>query len=127
MAQLATGQEFGFDAPLISNDKTITNFLVGEEFQEGDNLSVITPETTRIFSFFELPNYTRTDVLVKWYYSDTNEILSFKRFPINTESTKHYVWLDNQLGWVTGNYKVEVYSTDESLNLLSSGNYYVSE
>ena len=71
VAQLATGQEFGFDAPLVSSDKTITNFLVGEEFQEGDNLSVIGPETTRIFSFFELPNYTRTDVLVKWYYSDT--------------------------------------------------------
>ncbi|MCP4430531.1 MAG: hypothetical protein GY806_06095 [Gammaproteobacteria bacterium] len=127
VAQLATGQELGFGSPAISNDSTITNFLVGEEFKEGENLSVIEPKTTRIFSYFELPNYTRNDVLVKWYYSDTNEILSFKRFSVNPESSKNYVWLDNQLGWVRGNYKVEIYSTDESLNLLSYGNYYVSE
>ncbi len=127
VAQLATGQELGFGSPAISNDRTITNFLVGEEFKEGENLSVIEPKTTRIFSYFELPNYTRNDVLVKWYYSDTNEILSFKRFSVNPESSKNYVWLDNQLGWVRGNYKVEIYSTDESLNLLSYGNYYVSD
>lgn len=126
VTQLATGTDLGYRQSEVSYQKTTPSFLVDKEFKEGENLTVVSPMTTRIFMHFQLPGYVGNDVLVKWYYSDTNKVLSFKRYPINPADQTHYVWLDNQEGWMPGNYFVEVYSTDEALTILSSGNYYVS-
>ena len=80
VAQLATGEDLGFGSSEVAADSTVTTFLLDDNFEEGVDLNVVKPKTTRIFSHFELPpGYERSDVLVKWYYADSNEVLSFRR------------------------------------------------
>jgi hypothetical protein len=64
---------------------------------------------TRIYAVFPTDYFDQEKVMVKWYRRDHPEILLLQRYPI-----------------VAGDqYKVDIYSGDESMGLLASGNYSV--
>jgi hypothetical protein len=61
---------------------------------------------------------------VKWYQPANGRILLFKQFDISAADS-NYVWIDTSKGYVAGEYRVEIYRVNQSLQLLSSGVYRV--
>lgn len=91
-------------------ERFTTNRFVGDE---------------RIFAVFPSTPSTQDEVFVKWYRSDKAEILLFDRYPIQRESDRNFVWIENNEGWPAGEYAVEIYSADEAMSPLASGRYVV--
>ncbi len=83
------------------------------------------PESGRIYAIFNLKDYNKGKVLIKWQNSDLKSLLLLSRYDIGT-SGNNYVWL-NQAKWTIGNYNVGIYSTDEDSSLLAFGQYVVSD
>ena len=79
----------------------------------------------RIFAVFPSTPSTQDEVFVKWYRSGEPEILMFDRHPIQRESDRNFVWIENNEGWPAGEYAVEIYSADEAMSPLASGRYVV--
>jgi hypothetical protein len=79
----------------------------------------------RIYAVFPTDYLDQDKVLVKWYRRDRSEILLLQRYPIVAGDDYGHVWLEPDRGWEQGNYKVDIYSGDESMALLASGNYRV--
>ena len=79
----------------------------------------------RIYAVFPMEEYREDEVFVKWYRSDDPEILLFDRYQIQQESGKNYVWLENENGWPEGEYTVEFYSSDETMEKVAAGRYFV--
>ena len=46
----------------------------------------------------------------------------FKQFDI-ASGDSNYIWVDNTKGYAAGEYRVEIYRVNQSLQLLSSGIY----
>lgn len=91
---------------------------------QSSKIRVFRAPTPRIFAVFDSAAYHDTRVLVKWYQPSSGRILLFKQFEISSASS-NYVWIDNSKGHVAGEYRVEIYRVNQSLQLLSSGNYRV--
>ncbi len=79
----------------------------------------------RIFAIFPTEDYRYDEVFVKWYRSDDPEILLFDRYPIQREADFNYVWLDRDNGWPEGEYRVELYTVDDAMNRVASGDYVI--
>jgi hypothetical protein len=79
----------------------------------------------RIFAVFPSTPSAHDEVFVKWYRSGEPEILMFDRYPIQQETDRNFVWIDNSEGWPAGEYAVEIYSADEAMSPLASGRYVV--
>ena len=77
-----------------------------------------------IFALFDSSAYADTRVLVKWYHADSGRIVLFKQFEISAGDS-NYIWIDNNNGFEAGNYRVEIYRVNETLSMLSSGEYRV--
>lgn len=78
--------------------------------------------TGKIFAVFDSLAYDDTRVLVKWYQPSSGSILLFKQFDI-ASGDSNYIWIDNSKGYAAGEYRVEIYRVNQSLQLLSSGIY----
>jgi hypothetical protein len=88
------------------------------------NTRVFRGPTEKIFAVFDSAAYDDTRVLVKWYKPSSGSILLFKQFDI-VSGDSNYIWIDNSKGYAVGEYRVEIYRVNQSLQLLSSGNYEV--
>jgi hypothetical protein len=95
----------------------------GAASQSG-NTKVFRAPTRRIFAVFDSAAYHDKRVLVKWYQPSSGRILLFKQFEISNADS-NYVWIDTSKGNVAGEYRVEIYRVNQSLQLLSSGIYRV--
>lgn len=78
--------------------------------------------TGKIFAVFDSAAYDDTRVLVKWYQPSSGSILLFKQFDI-ASGDSNFIWIDNSKGYAAGEYRVEIYRVNQSLQLLSSGIY----
>lgn len=101
------------------------NFNSREKNIEGQSEDVFSSSQGKIFIHFSLPDSQYDKVLIKWYDPSTNDVILFKTFAINPDDDTHYIWLSNNKPWDEGRYVVEIYAPDESLQLLTAGNYYV--
>lgn len=88
------------------------------------NTEVFRGSTGKIFAVFDSTGYDDTRVLVKWYQPSSGSILLFKQFDI-ANGDSNYIWIDNTRGYATGEYRVDIYRVNQSLQLLSSGIYRV--
>ena len=79
----------------------------------------------RIYAVFPTESLNQEKVMVKWYRRDHPEILLLQRYPIIAGVQYGHVWLEPERGWEQGQYKVDVYSGDDSMALVASGNYSV--
>ena len=86
------------------------------------NTRVFRGPTGKIFAVFDSAAYDDTRVLVKWYQPSSGSILLFKQFDI-ASGDSNYIWIDNSKGYAAGEYRVEIYRMNESVQLLSSGIY----
>lgn len=84
------------------------------------------PTDKTIFAVFDSSAYRDTRVLVKWYHRDTGQIVLFRQFEI-ADGDSNYIWIDNENGFGSGEYRVEIYRVNEILALLSSGEYRVED
>jgi hypothetical protein len=91
-----------------------------------DALTVFTGADKTIFAVFDSSAYDDTRVLVKWYNQRTGGIVLFRQFEIGA-GDNNYIWIDNDNGYQDGLYRVEIYRVNETLALLSSGEYQVGE
>ena len=88
------------------------------------DLRVFEAGNKTIFALFDSSAYADTRVLVKWYHADSGRVVLFKQFEISAGDS-NYIWIDNNNGFEAGNYRVEIYRVNETLSLLSSGEYRV--
>jgi len=86
------------------------------------NTRVFRGPTGKIFAVFDSTAYDDTRVLVKWYQPSSGSILLFKQFNI-ASGNSNYIWIDNSKGYAAGEYRVEIYRINQSIQLLSSGIY----
>ncbi len=80
-------------------------------------------DANRIYAVFPTDRFGKDSVMVKWYRRDRPVILLFERYSIVPGDPSGYVWLSRR--WEPGQYKVSIYSGDETMNPLASGNYWV--
>jgi hypothetical protein len=77
----------------------------------------------RIYALFPTDQHR---VTIKWARTDHPEILLLKRQNVSTRPLTGWVYLDRPGGWEEGRYEVTVYSGDEALVPLASGQYFVA-
>jgi len=63
--------------------------------------------------------------MVKWHHTDELEIMVFGRHEIRQTGQAEYVWLQPHAGWESGDYRVDVYTGDETMTQLAMGRYSV--
>lgn len=80
---------------------------------------------SKIFATFNTGNVTDNFVLAKWYRTDSPEIIFFDKVPIDPNAETNSVWLDSKGQSKSGQYKVEVYSFNDGLDPIASGEYSV--
>ena len=89
---------------------------------QAENTRVFRGPTGKIFAVFDSAAYDDTRVLVKWYQPSSGSVVLFKQFDI-ASGDSNYIWIDNTKGYAAGEYRVEIYRVNQSLQLLSSGIY----
>jgi hypothetical protein len=62
---------------------------------------------------------------VSWSRIEDGESLLINTMAMDPTLPRNNVWLENPAGWQPGNYRVAIYSGDEQLTLLSSGQFQV--
>ncbi len=82
------------------------------------------PGADRIYAVFPTERFGEDTVMVKWYRRDRPEILLFQRYSVVPGDPNGYVWLSRD-AWEPGQYKVSVYTGDETMTALASGHYWV--
>ena len=93
--------------------------------QMDDSRSQFDAGESRIYAVFPTDYFDQEKVMVKWYRRDHPEILLLQRYPIVSGDEYGHVWLEPNRGWEQGQYKVDIYSGDESMTLVATGNYSV--
>jgi len=83
------------------------------------------PDEPEIYAGFATEDFEGDTVMVKWYRRDQPEILLFQRYPIVPGEQHGYVWFRPDEDWAQGQYEVDIYSGDEAMTPLASGNYTV--
>jgi hypothetical protein len=63
--------------------------------------------------------------LVSWSRIEDGELLLLNTMAMDPTAPRNNVWLEYPWGWQPGNYRVAIYSGDEQLSLLSSGEFRV--
>lgn len=71
------------------------------------------------------PEVLGSKALVSWSRVDDGEVLLLNTLAMDRESHRNNVWLEKPAGWAPGNYRVAIYSGDEQLTLLSSGQFQI--
>jgi hypothetical protein len=104
------------DAISFSTEVTAENAAeqAGENFEAGDG---------RIYAVFPSDRLHRDEVLAKWYRSDRPELLMLETHKIDPQDGLSYVWFEPDSGWEPGEYGVEFYTTDSSVEPIATGQY----
>lgn len=85
------------------------------------------PDTDRIYAVFPTEGTASDAVMVKWYRRDRPEILLFQRYAVVPGDPRGHVWLSPAEGWEPGQYKVDIYTGDETMTPVASGHYRVGD
>ena len=93
--------------------------------QQVASQNTFSSSTKTIFAVFPTETYSYDSVLVKWYMVDTGNILLLKTMPITRERLINHVYIQNTKGWNLGKYRVEIYSMNDDITLLTYGDYTV--
>ena len=106
------------DAVSFSTQVTDANSAEGanENFEAGGG---------RIYAVFPSDRLHQDKVLAKWYRSDRPELLMLEMHEINPQDGSSYVWFEPDSGWEPGEYSVEFYTTDSSVEKIATGQYTV--
>jgi len=80
-----------------------------------------------IYALFPSADYTKDQVLVKWFREGDPELLLFARYPVDPGAPLSHVWMQRQAGWTEGPYVVEFYDPSESLEKIASGRYVIDD
>ena len=88
----------------------------GESFESGEG---------RIYAVFPSDRLHQDKVLAKWYRSDRRELLMLEMHTIDPQDGLSYVWFEPDSGWQPGEYSVEFYTTDSSVEQIATGQYTV--
>ena len=101
--------------------------LVDPENPEGHLQDDFFEDDVKIYASFDTRDYPEKFVLVKWYKTDSPDLLLFGKYPINKNKAHNYVWLKKPKGWLQGRYAVEIYSVNLNNNLrpIARGSYNV--
>lgn len=86
-------------------------------------LSSFGQDAGRVYAVFDVGDYQGGKVMVKWYNSDTPELLLFRHYRLAPEEDFSWVWHGPEDGWATGRYRVDVFQGDESLERIASGEF----
>lgn len=103
-----------FFAPQL--DRNDPESLAQVEFAQGPG---------RIYAIFGVGDYAGKKVMVKWYRSDGPELLLFRHYLLTPDDDFSWVWLGRPNGWSPGQYRVDVFSGDESVERMASGHFLV--
>jgi hypothetical protein len=85
------------------------------------------PEQQVIYAHFPIHDYEGRRVLVKWFHPDSAQIYLLESHLVNQQSDYGWVWLKPASGWEPGDYRVEIYSGDKEMQILSVGEYEIVE
>jgi len=75
------------------------------------------------FSFGDTPTTER--VFVKWYLQSPYKIKLFNKYSISRTSVHNFIWL-RPPSWLPGQYSVELYTLEDNLKLVGSGDYVIN-
>ena len=110
--------EDGTDIQNIYFTSTLPDLARGTPY----NQEYFSPYTGRIYAMFDCtsdPLVGKTHLLVKWFSSDTGNLL-YEYMPISPGVSWNYIWKELEY-WDPGEYKVEIHELPDELNLLASG------
>jgi hypothetical protein len=65
------------------------------------------------------------ELFVRWTRVDVPGLVLFRKYRTAADVGRNHVWAEKAHGWQPGSYRVEVYSTDEFLDLLAVGDYVI--
>ncbi len=123
LAQINAGLNLVHSDSDLKYEKFSMRFSNQKDVGSGLSQDMYPSSEGKIYSNFKLIGYSGKEVMVKWHNLSTLKTHIFKSYPINTDSDNNYIWLDMGNNWEEGEYSVEIYSKDESLNLLTEGKY----
>ena len=84
-------------------------------------------DVPRIYASFESDGLAVGQTLAKWTRVSDGEIMLFKRHRLRPAAASSYVYLDApRRGWRPGEYRVDFYRADESLEWIASGTHRVT-
>jgi hypothetical protein len=84
-------------------------------------------DAARIYAVFASEELGGEEIFAKWVRVEDGEVLLFGRYQIEPGDDHSYVWMARpDQSWVPGSYRVDFYTSDESLDLLASGSHTVS-
>lgn len=117
----------GVDSPEKESqgEKVEFDVATNQDYQAMTPKEEFTPSDNKIYASFNTDNYDKKKVMVKWYRMDDPKVYVFDQYPITSDKSNNYVWLEKPGGWGEGNYGVEIYSTESNLDLMASGQYAV--
>ena len=98
----------------------------GSEFTPSEKKESFSDDSQRLYAHFNIDeSYPHDSVLVKWYQQGGDSPLALDYYPINTNSSENYIWIEPGGNWQSGQYYVEVFSASEGAELLSAGSYQI--
>ena len=103
----------------IEFTRNITDYYQGESGE-----TVFDSSAGRIYAVFPMDSYDGNSVLMKWYPTDRPNRVHMKTLPILQGAPDNYVWAELD-EWPEALYRVEIYSSQESLEQLAVGEYEV--
>ncbi len=103
----------------IEFTRNIISFYQGESGETAFDSSA-----GRIYAVFPTDSYDGDSVLMKWYRTDMPSRVHVKMQPLLQGAPYNYVWAEVE-EWPEALYKVEIYSSGESLEQLAAGEYEV--
>lgn len=103
----------------IEFTRNITDYYQGESGE-----TVFDSSAGRIYAVFPMDSYDGNSVLMKWYPTDQPNRVHMKILPILQGAPDNYVWAELD-EWPEAMYRVEIYSSRESLEQLAVGEYEV--
>ena len=106
-----------------SNAETIhfSTRLHGESAEPAE--PVFASSSTRIFGTFPLTPGEHTTVLAKWYQVGVPYFLMLQEVPVREQNGRGFIRLDRPDGWPEGSYRLELYESADSVDLVAAGEY----
>jgi hypothetical protein len=89
----------------------------------GEPEPTFAPDAGRITASFPVAGSGARRVMIKWLRRDEPALLLFCHYDVPPGEELGRVWLEPSGGWQPGDYRVEVFSGDEALELLASGGF----
>jgi len=82
-------------------------------------------DARRIYAVFPLSDAARGKVMLKWYRTDSPELILFRYFQAPANEPYGWIWREQADGWPPGDYRVDVFSGDVDVALIARGRFTV--